>query len=256
MSRLYLRLEYHGARLAGWQRQASARTVQGELESALERIAGTAARVSGASRTDAGVHARGQAAHVDLATRLSPAEIHRALCAVLPDDIAVLEVRPVGPTFHARHTAQRKRYRYRILDRRAGSPLRAGLTWHVRRRLHHAAMQAAAAALTGDHDFAAFRGSRGGALPNERTRRTLDRLSVDRDGDELHIIAEGRSFLRYMVRNLTGTLVEVGLGKRAPATMAEILASRDRSTAGPTAPPHGLCLEAVVYTAESLAPPP
>jgi tRNA pseudouridine38-40 synthase len=237
-------LEYDGTEFSGWQLQPDARTVQGELETALARVTGASARPTAASRTDAGVHARGQVAHFDSQTRLSPTEIRSALNAELPRDVAVLEVREVPADYHARHHAVGKRYVYRILTRGSPSPLRRRFVWHLRQRLDLPAMQAAAAALIGSHDFAAFRGIPGGA-PTEDTQRTLERLEWLRDDDELVLVAEARSFLRHMVRNVVGTLVDVGAGRLAAASMPAILASRDRSRAGPTAPPHGLCLDRV-----------
>ncbi len=244
MRRFRATLEYDGTEFSGWQLQPDARTVQGELEAALERVTGALSRPTAASRTDAGVHARGQVAHFDSDTRLSPLELRRALNAELPRDAALLELREVPPSYHARRDATGKRYVYRILARGSPSPLRRRFVWHLRQRLDLPGMQAASAALLGRHDFAAFRGVPGGA-PAEDTERTLDRLEWLRDGDELVLVAEARSFLRHMVRNVVGTLVEVGAGRLAPASIPGILASRDRSRAGPTAPPHGLCLDRV-----------
>ena len=244
MRRFRATLEYDGTEFSGWQLQPDARTVQGELETALARVTGAPARPTAASRTDAGVHARGQVAHFDSETRLSSTEIRRALNAELPRDVSALEVREVPADYHARRDAVGKRYVYRILARGSPSPLRRRFVWHLRQRLDVSAMQLASAALLGSHDFAAFRGVPGGG-PAEDTERSLERLEWLRDDDELVLVAEARGFLRHMVRNLVGTLVEVGSGRRAAASMAEILASRDRSRAGPTAPSHGLCLDRV-----------
>jgi tRNA pseudouridine38-40 synthase len=237
-------LEYDGTEFSGWQLQPDARTVQGELEAALAGVTGAPSRPTAASRTDAGVHARGQVVHFDSGTRLSPTELRRALNSKLPRDVSVLEVREAPADYHARHDAIGKRYVYRILARGSPSPLRRRFVWHLRQRLDLGAMQAAAAGLLGSHDFAAFRGVPGGA-PAEDTERTLDRLEWLRDEDELVLVTEARSFLRHMVRNLVGTLVDVGAGRLAAASIPAILASRDRSRAGPTAPPHGLCLDRV-----------
>ena len=246
MPRFALLLEYDGALFQGWQRQLEAPTVQSTLEAALAKLNGAPVRVTGASRTDSGVHARGQVAHCDLARWGSALELRKALNALVGEGLAVLQAWAVAPTFDARRHAVRKLYRYRILNRAAPSPLRRERCWHVRPALDLAAMQAAAAEFLGDHDFAAFRGAPGGA-PVERTARTLERLDVGRAGDEIELRVASRSFLRYMVRNLAGTLVEVGLGKRPASEVAEILASRDRSRAGRTAPAWGLTLESIEY---------
>jgi tRNA pseudouridine38-40 synthase len=242
LRRLLLRLEYDGSEFAGWQLQPDARTVQGTLEQHLRQVTGEQVRVTGASRTDAGVHALDQVAHFDAETRLSSAELERALNAVLPPDLSVRAAREAAPGFHAQRDALSKRYEYRLLVGRRPSPLRRRVVWAVRGPLDVEAMAAAASALKGLHDFAAFRGSPGGAPPRQETRRVLDRLDLVPAGDELRIVAEARGFLRYMVRNLVGTLVAIGRGRLSADALAEIEASRDRSQAGPTAPPQGLCL--------------
>jgi tRNA pseudouridine38-40 synthase len=246
MPRIRLLLEYDGTDFHGWQLQAGDRTVQGELEAALVQIVGRPVRVQGAGRTDAGVHARGQVAHADVDTRLEPAELKRALNAVLPPDVAVLELAAASADFDARGDARWKRYIYRILERRPASPLRRRMVWHHHGALELAPMVDAARVLEGTHDFAAFRGNPRGS-GDEGTVRTLLRLEPRREGDELWIVAEGQAFLRHMVRNLVGTLVEVGRGRLAPEAVSEILASRDRSRAGPTAPACGLCLDHIEY---------
>ncbi len=210
-------------------------------------MTGDETRVTGAGRTDAGVHARGQVAHFDTGSRLGDRELARALNAVLAPDVAIVRLEAVSSDFHARFHALRRRYRYRLLAGRPRSPVRRREVWEVRQRLNRAAMARAAAALEGTHDFVAFRGAPGGAPENERTERTLDRLSVDRVRDEIQVVAEAQSFLRHMVRNLVGTLVAVGAGRLPEGAVLEILASRDRSRAAPTAPAHGLCLEWVRY---------
>jgi tRNA pseudouridine38-40 synthase len=247
MRRLRLRLEYDGTDFAGWQLQPGARTVQGVLEEAVREITGEARRFVPAGRTDAGVHARGQVAHVDVASDLGTPALERALNAVLPADVSVLEIHAVAERFHARHDARAKTYLYRILNRPMPSPLASRFTWHLRAELDVAAMAAGAGLVLGTHDFSAFRGAPGGVPEDESPRRSLDRLDVVRIGDEVHVEAEGRSFLRHMVRNLVGTLVEIGQRRRAPDDMAKVLESLDRARAGPTAPAHGLCLERVLY---------
>jgi len=247
MRRLRLTLEYDGGAFHGWQLQAEGRTVQGVLEAALLEVTGEAVRLVAAGRTDAGVHALGQIAHGDSATRLAPLELRRALNGVLSADLAVRELVEAAPDFDARRHARSKRYVYRILNRPTPSPLRGSYAWHLRERLDERAMAAAAHPLLGEHDFAAFRGVPSGAPPGQSTLRRLDRLDIRRAADELRIVAEGPSFLRYMVRNLVGTLVEVGQGRRAVEDPAAVLKSLDRARAGPTAPAQGLCLERVEY---------
>jgi tRNA pseudouridine38-40 synthase len=241
-------LEYDGTDFAGWQLQRDARTVQGELEQALAKITGAPVRPTAAGRTDAGVHATGQVVHFDSETRLSPVELRRAANGVLPGDVAVLDLFLAPPDFHARKDAAGKRYVYRILTRGSPSPLRRRFAWHLRGPLDLEAIGRASRCLVGLHDFRAFRGTAGGDPGPEDTRRRLERLDWFRDGDEIRVVAEGAGFMRYMLRNLVGTLVEVGAGRRAADSIPEILASRDRSRAGPTAPPHGLCLERVRYS--------
>jgi tRNA pseudouridine38-40 synthase len=178
-------------------------------------------------------------------------DLKRALNAVLPEDVGVTEAADVPPGFDARRDVVRKQYRYRVLNRLAPSPLRRRFTWHIRRELDLEPMRRAAELLVGEHDFAAFRGAPGGPPPTESTVRKLERLSVEREGDEVRLTAEGRSFVRYMVRNLAGTLVEVGRGRLEPGEIEGILDSRSRARAGPTAPPRGLCLVRIVYLDEA-----
>jgi tRNA pseudouridine38-40 synthase len=245
--RIRLVIEYDGTDFVGWQVQSAGRSVQGELESGLAALAEAPVRVHGAGRTDAGVHARGQVAHLDWTGRLRPGELRRALNARLAHDLSVVDARAVPDGFDARRDAVSKCYLYRILNRPTPSPLRRHVTWHLRRRLDLEGMRRAAAQLVGELDFEAFRGAPGGPPLNQCTGRTLDELDVRREGDECRIRARSRSFLRYMVRNLVGTLVEVGSGRLEPEAIPAILASRDRSRAGPTAPPQGLCLEWIEY---------
>ncbi len=252
MRRLRLVLEYDGTDFSGWQVQPGRRCVQGVVEQALREITGESWRLVPAGRTDAGVHARAQVAHVDCESRLDPPDLARALNAVLPDDVAVTEIAVAAPEFHARKSATGKLYVYRILNSSTPSALRARYAWHVWGPLDVTAMAEAALPLIGSHDFSAFRTAPGGPPEHERPRRTLHRLDVDRTpGEEVRIEVLGRSFLRQMVRNLVGTLVEIGQGKRPAAEMAAILASGDRGRAAPSAPAHGLCLERVIYDEDS-----
>jgi tRNA pseudouridine38-40 synthase len=214
------------------------------------------ARVHGASRTDAGVHAEGQVANLKLATALDAHALARALNALLPPDLSVVEAAVVPDDFHARYHAKSKLYRYRIWNGRRPSPLRAARAWWVKPRLDAAAMREAGAHLLGMHDFASFQAI---GSEVETTLRTLTRCEVtttpipgepDARAD-LELEIEGTGFLRHMVRILTGTLVQVGGGRRAPDSLPALLAARDRAQAGPTAPAHGLTLVRVDYPSES-----
>lgn len=259
MPRFRFTLEYDGAGFAGWQRQAQGeRTVQACLEDALAELAsgprGERIEVTGSGRTDAGVHAHAQVASAWLETAHDEATLLRALNAKLPPDVAVLEVARAHDDFDARRCALSKLYRYSIWNAPQRSPLRAPRSFFVAigeygRALDLDAMREAARALEGEHDFAAFRAA--GSSPTTSVRRLLrlDVLASDEPfGRAIEIEAEGTGFLRHMVRNLAGTLVEVGQGRRSPGSMAELLASRDRARAGPTAPACGLALVAVRYS--------
>ena len=241
-----LLLEYDGTDFAGWQSQKQGeRTVQGTLAAALAEIAGQAVRVTGAGRTDAGVHAEGQVAATTLDTRLDAETLARALNAKLPSDLAVLAVSPAADGFDPRREARSKLYRYAIWNGGAPSPLRLRRSHHVREPLDLAAMQSAAVALVGRQDFASFQaaGSRVGS-----TVRSLSRVCVAGEArGELRFELEGDGFLRHMVRNVVGTLLEIGLGRRAPDSLPALLAARDRTRAGPTAPACGLTLVRVDY---------
>jgi tRNA pseudouridine38-40 synthase len=241
LTRFRLTLEYDGAAFAGWQVQAAGvRTVQGVLAAALERIAGQPCRPVGASRTDAGVHAEGQLASVDLEAGIDAQRLRRALNGMLPRDVAVVDAAQVGPEFHARWAARSKLYRYRIWNGADPSPLRAARAHRVVVPLDLSAMRRAAVDLLGSHDFRSFQAAR--AAPGT-TFRTLSRVDVDgKTRGEVRIWVEGDAFLRHMVRILAGTLVEVGVGRRSPDAIPPLLAARDRSRAGPTAPARGLCL--------------
>lgn len=222
-------------------------TVQGTLEAAIERVTGQSVRVVGSGRTDAGVHAEAQVASVRLETALAPERLRRALNGVLPRSVAVLEVARAPDGFHARRDARSKVYRYGLWNGPVRSPLRAARSLHVERPLDLVALRRAARDLVGCHDFAAFQAA---GSQVRTTRRTL--LAVAAPGEPGAAIAlrfEGTGFLRHMVRNLVGTLLEVGAGRRDPASLPALLASRDRALAGPTAPAHALVLEAVRYGA-------
>ncbi len=241
MPRFRLTLEYDGAGFAGWQVQPGGRrTVQGVLGAALERVFGHPCRPAGASRTDAGVHAEGQVASVDLATELDADRVRRALNGVLPRDVAVVDAALATADFHARWAARSKLYRYRIWNGASPSPLRAAHTHRVFTPLELGAMRRAASHLVGRHDFRSFRAAR--AAPGS-TVRTLARVDLEGESrGEVRIWVEGDAFLRHMVRILAGTLVEVGIGRCDPDAIPALLAARDRAEAGPTAPARGLCL--------------
>jgi tRNA pseudouridine38-40 synthase len=245
MPRYKLTLEYDGSGLVGWQRQVNGLSVQEVLEAAVERFCGAPATVHGAGRTDAGVHALGQTAHLDLPREASPDVIRNALNHhVKPHAVAVLAVERVDEHFDARRSARGRVYLYRILNRRPPPALERGRVWHVGPRLDVDAMQAAAQLLIGKHDFTTFRDS---LCQAKSPVKTLDRLEVARLGDEIRIEARARSFLHHQVRNMVGTLKLVGAGKWRVADVAAALAARNRRAGGPTAPPDGLYLVEVVY---------
>ena len=245
MPRYKLTIEYDGTGLVGWQRQANGLSVQEALETAVERFCGERLTVFGAGRTDAGVHALAQVAHVDLAREADPDVIRSAINHHLrPHAISVIEAMPAPPGFDARLSARSRRYLYRILNRRAPPALERGRVWHVAPPLNPAAMQEGARHLVGHHDFSTFRDS---LCQAKSPVKTLDVLDVATDGEEIHIAARARSFLHHQVRNMAGTLKLVGLGQWRPEDVATALAARDRRAGGPTAPAEGLALVAVEY---------
>jgi tRNA pseudouridine38-40 synthase len=252
--RFRLVLEYDGTDFEGWQVQRlsearagrrAPRTVQGVLEEALTSVTGQPVVVHGAGRTDAGVHAEGQVASVSVETHLGPGELRRALDAVLPRDVAVLEIEPAREGFHARRDARAKRYVYRIWNGPVRSPLRDRRSAYVRGALDVEGMREAARHLLGRHDFASFRASGSSGRTSVRTIRRLELRGEA--GGEITIEVEGDGFLRHMIRNLVGTLLEIGRGRRAPASIPQLLDARDRKRAGPTAPARGLTLASVAY---------
>jgi tRNA pseudouridine38-40 synthase len=238
-------LEYDGTDFAGWQAQrADERTVQDVLGAAFERVTGRRCVPTGAGRTDAGVHAEGQVASVRADTRLDAPTLARALNAVLPRDVAVRDAGVVPDAFHARRDARSKRYEYRLWVATARSPLRERRALWVPVALDVAAMRAAAGSLLGTHDFASFQAA-GSSVRS--TVRCLTRIEIEGEGGELRCAFEGPGFLRHMVRNVVGTLLEVGRRRRSADSLPALLAARDRSLAGPTAPAHGLTLVWVRY---------
>jgi tRNA pseudouridine38-40 synthase len=238
-------VEYDGAGLGGWQRQDNAPTVQGHLEAALAKLLGHAAAVTGASRTDAGVHALGQVASFRTARPIPLHGIRRGLNSLLPPAIAVVETEEAEAGFHPRFSATGKHYRYLILARRDRSPRWGAWAWHRRTALDVDAMRAAAAAFAGERDFAALRAA---GCTARTTVRRIDEVALSApEPGLLAIDVRGNAFLRNMVRIIAGTLVDVGEGRLAAAQIPEILASRDRVRAGQTAPAHGLTLVTVRY---------
>ena len=243
--RFKLTLEYDGGGFFGWQRLAEGPSVQDALERAVEALTGARADVIGAGRTDAGVHALGQVAHVDIEKVFEPGRLCAALNAHLrPAPVAVLHAEPVAADFHARFDAVRRVYLYRIVNRRAPLTLDTGKAWRVPRSLDVPAMQEAAQRLVGQHDFTTFRDSQCQA---KSPVKTLDVATAEREGEEVTFRFEARSFLHRQVRSMVGTLVEVGVGKMTADEVAAALAAKDRSRCGPVAPPDGLYLVRVDY---------
>jgi len=243
--RYKLTIEYDGAPFAGWQIQAYGLTVQGALTAAVEALTGEKTLVQGAGRTDAGVHARGQVAHIDLSKEWETDTIRDALNAHLrPHPVAVLVAERAAGDFNARTSAVKRHYRYRILNRRADLTLDLGHAWRVPRPLDDAAMHAAAQRLLGKHDFTTFRSTECQAASPVKT---LDTFDVARDGDELRITTSARSFLHTQVRSMVGSLVMVGEGRWSADDLAGVLAARDRAACGQVAPPDGLYLMRVDY---------
>lgn len=237
-------VEYDGTGLHGWQRQLNGATVQQHLEEALAQIVQHEVSVTGASRTDAGVHARGQVVAFATERQIPLHGFRRGLNSLLPEQIAVREATEVDETFHPRHSATGKHYRYTLLVRPDRSPLWRDRAWHLSDALDLDAMRAGASHLVGEHDFAAFRAA---GCTAKTTVRRIESIVISRDADLVRIDLHGNAFLRQMVRIIVGTLVEVGVGKRPPTQVAEIMASLDRTQAGITAPAHGLELVEVRY---------
>ncbi len=251
---------YDGTDFVGWQRQAQGTSIQSLLETALQVLDQREITVTGAGRTDAGVHARGQVAHFSLARSIEPTALVGALNARLPDAVRVVAAEVVPDTFHARFDALRKTYRYRIWNADVLSPFERRFAWHLSGVLDCELMAAAAKLIEGQHDFAAFQGA--GSTARSTVRNMFaSRLKASRvegkgqGGEDPLIVYEvaGNGFLRHMVRTIVGTLVEIGRGRRAVESMREVLSSRDRALAGPTAPPEGLVLLSVEYPAPLLA---
>jgi tRNA pseudouridine38-40 synthase len=245
MPRYKLTIEYDGTTFVGWQAQDNGVSVQGVLTDAIAAFASERVMVSGAGRTDTGVHALGQVAHIDLAKEWDVDRVRDAINFHLrPQPVAVLKAEQVAADFDARFSAIKRHYLYRIVNRRADLTLDQNLAWRVPRPLDCAAMHTAAQKLIGKHDFTTFRSTECQAKSPEKT---LDRLDVTRDGDEVRVTAAARSFLQHQVRSMVGSLVHVGEGKWSVGDLADALAARDRARCGQVAPPHGLYLVRVDY---------
>jgi tRNA pseudouridine38-40 synthase len=245
MPRYKLTIEYDGTPYVGWQIQDNGATIQGALTEAIAAFTGTRPVVYGAGRTDAGVHALRQVAHVDLARDWDGDNVRDAINFHLrPRPIAVLVAERVAETFDARFSATRRHYLYRISNRRADLALEQNRAWRVPRPLDCEAMHAAAQKLIGKHDFTTFRSTECQA---KSPVKTLDSVDVARDGDDVRVTASARSFLQHQVRSMVGSLVHVGEGKWSADDLAAALAARDRAACGQVAPPHGLYLVRVEY---------
>lgn len=245
MPRYRLTIEYDGAPFVGWQIQDNGPSVQGALVRAVEAFSGERVQVQGAGRTDTGVHALGQTAHIDLSRVWPDDTVRDALNHHLkPDPVAVLEARAVGDDFHARFSATGRHYLYRILNRRSRPALDEGRVWHVPRPLDAGAMHAAAQSFVGHHDFTTFRSVQ---CQSRSPVKTLDRFEVSRSGDLIEMRVSARSFLHRQVRSMAGTLKRVGEGAWSNADLETALAAADRKACGPVAPPDGLYLVRVDY---------
>ncbi len=243
-----LTLSYDGTAYAGWQVQANARTIQAELEAALRQVTGEPIRAVASGRTDAGVHALGQVVSFSSQTHLPAEVLRKALDANLPKDMVIREVREAPDGFHAIRDAIRKRYRYVVQDGPMRDVFERAYAWYFPHRLDVQAMQAAAAVLLGRHDFSSFEAA---GAPRASSVRTIYELTVQRRAgdflDRIVVEVEADGFLYNMVRNIVGSLVEVGRGRQSPAWIADVLAARNRKLAGMTAPPQGLFLVSVDY---------
>jgi tRNA pseudouridine38-40 synthase len=239
-----LTIEYDGTNYYGWQVQAKGETVQAVLERALSTFFGKPIRLTGSGRTDAGVHALGQVANFFCDQEPDPHRLQRGLNALTPDDITIKAVQIVPDSFDARRDGRSRVYEYRILNRPSPSPFYLKYAWHVHDALAVKAMQEAIRCLEGEHDFSSYRAA---GCDAAHAVRTVYRVSLDERDELLVFTIEATAFLRHMVRNIVGTLVEVGRGVRIPQSFSELLESRDRTKAGPTAPAHGLFLIEVNY---------
>ncbi|HUE78133.1 MAG TPA: tRNA pseudouridine(38-40) synthase TruA [Sphingomicrobium sp.] len=245
MTRWRLTIEYDGGPFMGWQRQANGPSVQQQVEAAISQMTGEQASVHAAGRTDSGVHALAMSAHADIAKPLTAHRLRDGLNALVrPDPIAILAASEVADDWHARFSSIGRRYRYRILNRRAPPAIERGRVWHIAGPLDTDAMATGAALLVGSHDFTTFRSVQ---CQSNSPVKTLDRLEVARDGDEIRIEAAARSFLHHQVRSMVGCLALVGRGQWAPVDIKTALDARDRAALGLNAPPEGLYFVEAIY---------
>ncbi|AOY57948.1 tRNA pseudouridine(38-40) synthase TruA [Desulfococcus multivorans] len=252
MKNFRMTIEYDGGGFAGWQYQPRRRTVQGEIESALETMVGVPVRLAASGRTDAGVHALGQVAGFRCETRLSPEIIQKGLNSMLDGDIVIRDCREAPDGFHARFDAKGKTYHYHILNHALPSAIHRRHVWFIRRPLDTTAMQEAADHLLGEHDFSAFEGA---GSPRSHSIRCITEANLMKSVEGIIVFQiSANGFLRFMVRNIVGSLVDVGHRKTTPARFKKILDSRDRRCAGATAPPQGLFLMQVWYAGEEVQP--
>ncbi len=244
MKNIRVTIEYDGTKYAGWQWQPDEPTLQGALEEAIRKTSGESIRVTASGRTDAGVHAYGQIASFETEAGMEAMDWRGALNHFLPEDIRVLDATEESQDFSARHSARGKQYDYLILNRRMPSPLIRNRSWHIAVPLGMDVMRNASLHLMGKHDFTSFRAAGCGA---NHPIRELRRLDIAVEGELIRFSLEADAFLRHMVRNIVGTLVEVGRGRFTPDGVRAILEARDRTMSGPTAPPQGLYLMKVIY---------
>ena len=248
MPRYRFTVEYDGAAYNGFQAQKDQPTVQGALEAAIKAFSGQDVRIAAAGRTDTGVHATGQTCHVDLDKDWPARTVMNAMNAHMLDEaVSVLDCVPVSDEWHARFTANGRKYRYRILNRAGRPAIDLGHVWHVKKELDAEAMNVAAQYLLGQHDFTTFRDAQCQA---QSPIKTMDVARVTRAGNEVHLVFEARSFLHRQVRSMTGSLAEVGLGRWTPEDFKAALDAADRTRCGPVAPSDGLYLTGVTYDAE------
>ncbi|HEU5047369.1 MAG TPA: tRNA pseudouridine(38-40) synthase TruA [Rickettsiales bacterium] len=247
MPRFKLTIEYDGTGLAGWQKQKDRPSIQGYLEEAVAKLSGEFQEVTGAGRTDAGVHATGQVAHVDITRSLTGYHVMHGInyhLQPLTSQVAVVAAEEADPDFHARFSAKSRSYFYRIINRQSRLALDLTRAWHIAEPLNVGAMHEAAQLLLGHHDFTTFRSS---ICQAKSPLKTLDRLDVVKIGEEIHIYVQARSFLHNQVRNLVGTLRLIGNAKWDSVKLLDALAAKDRRAGGETAPPQGLYLTTVAY---------
>jgi len=245
MTNFKITIEYDGSAYHGWQRQSSERTIQGEIENALKTMTGNCVAVTGSGRTDAGVHALNQTANFRCAASLTSEVFLKGLNSLLPEDIVISSCKIVPEKFHARYDVKSKVYHYRILNRTLPAAISRQYAWHIRKKLNLSAMQEALRCIIGSHDFKAFEGS--GSPRASTVRCIINADLVKAENDYLVLKIEGDGFLKFMVRNIVGTLVDVGFDKITPHDFKQILISKDRNLAGITAPANGLFLMEVKY---------